>query len=261
MGPMVWRLMVINLVVFIIQWLAGEQFDKLFAARGQTWVEAIQLWRLITFQFLHASFLHLLFNMIGLYFFGTMIERAWGSRTFLRFYLTCGAIGGAMFVASNLMHIIELSPFNIGLVGASGGVLGVMMACAILFPHIKVYIYFLLPIPIRVLVIIITVGYLLNVWRGGPNAGGDICHLGGMATAAVWIFAGPYLPEFKLKQRQGAWQRKMQQEDKLRFEADRILAKVHEKGIQSLTAKEKEILQKATELQQKHNRGPGPFGS
>ncbi len=265
MGPMVARLMVINAAVFIIQLLAGDPFDRLFAARGLAWTEAIQLWRLITFQFLHASFLHLLLNMMGLYFFGTPIEQTWGSRRFLWFYLTCGVVGGALFVAMNLLGYFLPRPGMethwIGLVGASGGVLGVMAACAILYPQMKVILFPLpIPLPIRVLGVFIIIGYIVNIFRGGPNAGGDICHLGGMATAAAWIFIGPHLPRLPhLRRRRspGAWRRRMEQEEKLRFEADRILAKVHEKGIHSLTAKEKDILQKATELQK--TRGTGPY--
>ncbi|MBN2211309.1 MAG: rhomboid family intramembrane serine protease [Sedimentisphaerales bacterium] len=259
MGPMVKRLMIINVVVFILQLITHDRYTIYFTARGETVWEALQVWRLITFQFLHASFGHILFNMIALYFFGTLLERAWGSKRFLRFYLTCGAVGGVLFVVSNLLRYIQLSPLSDGLLGASGGVLGVMAACAILFPQVKVYLYFLFPIPIRVLALVITAGYVLNVFKKGLNYGGDICHLGGMATAAVWIFVGPYIPKIRIRRSKGAWERRMQQEEKLFFEADRILAKVHEQGINSLTPKEKDILQKATQLQQ--TRGRGPYAS
>ncbi len=230
-----------------MQMVSPGRLEYWLAASGVSWGVALQIWRLLTFQFLHGGLLHLLFNMVCLYFFGTALERAWGSKKFLTFYLISGAVGGLVYVGISL-----LGYFQGILIGASGGILGVMAACAILFPQMKVILFPIpIQIPIRVLIFFFTIIYILNVLRQGPNAGGDLCHLGGMATAFVWILANPYLSKWKLKQLEGAYQRKLENQQQVQYEVDRILAKVHDQGIQSLTRKEKQILQEATEQQKR----------
>jgi membrane associated rhomboid family serine protease len=253
--PWVKYLLIINIAVFILQILTKTYDPELkiyqeplihwFAAQGQPLLVALQVWRLITFQFLHADFGHLLFNMIGLYFFGTAIERTMGSKRFIYFYLTCGGIGGLIFVISSMFGFYEGGL----LVGASGGLLGLMAATMIYYPKAKVYLYFLIPIPIRILIIGITIYYTINVLRGGHNAGGDLCHLGGMATGFVWLLGRGRFNSLWLKQQQGAYRRKQQDQAKLQFEVDRILAKVKEQGMQSLTRKEQDTLRQATKQQ------------
>jgi len=236
-------LLIINGVVFVMQMVAPGRLESWFAATGLTWILALQIWRLLTFQFLHGGLIHLLFNMVCLYFFGTTLERTWGSKTFLTFYLISGAVGGLVYVTISLFGF-----FQGILVGASGGILGIMAACAVLFPQMKVILFPIpIQIPIRVLIFFFTIIYILNVLRQGPNAGGDLCHLGGMATAFVWIMSRPYFAKWKLKHLEGAYQRKLENQQQMQYEVDRILAKVHEQGIQSLTRKEKQILQDATE--------------
>ncbi|MCP4711035.1 MAG: rhomboid family intramembrane serine protease [Planctomycetes bacterium] len=254
--PWVKYLMIINVVVFVLQIMTRTYDPELgilikdpladwLAARGQPPLVALQIWRLITFQFLHGDFGHLLFNMIGFYFFGTAIERTMGSKRFIYFYLTCGVVGGLIFVISTMLGFYKGGY----LVGASGGLLGLMAAMAIYYPKAKVYLYFLFPIPIRVLILVITVLYTLNILRGGSNAGGDLCHLGGMATGFVWLLGRGHFNSLWQKQQQGAFRRKQEDEAKLQFEVDRILAKVKEHGMQSLTRKEQDTLRRATKQQ------------
>jgi len=254
--PWVKYLLIINGVVYVLQIMTRTYDPELgiiikdplanwFAAQGQPPLAALQVWRLITFQFLHASFGHILFNMIGLYFFGTAIERTMGSRRFIYFYLTCGGVGGLVFVISSMVGFYEGGI----LVGASGGVLGLMAAMAIYYPKAKVYVYFLFPIPIRVLILIITVIYTLNVLQGGHNAGGDLCHLGGMGTGFAWLLWRGRIHTLWLRRQQGSFRRKQEEDAKLQFEVDRILAKVKEQGMQSLTRKEQESLRRATKQQ------------
>ncbi len=241
--PMVKKLIIINVGVFALQLITQGRMAILFAASGDSPIIALQVWRLITFQFLHADIGHILFNMIGLYFFGTALERQWGGRHFLAYYLVCGVVGGMLYVLASLIGIFPQAGI---LVGASGGVLGLLAATAVLFPHAKVYLYFFIPIPIRILIAIITIGYVLNVLNMGPNAGGDICHLGGMATGFIWIFGRPFFTQWKTKMQIKMNDIHSEQERKLEIDVDSILAKVHEKGIGSLSQREKDILRKAT---------------
>lgn len=247
--PVVKYLLIINVVAFIVQCMANGRLELIFAATGDSMGSALQAWRLITFQFLHdtSNLMHLVFNMLGVYFLGPTLERSWGGKGFLKFYLTCGAVGGVIYVVASLLGWMGGGT----LIGASGGVLGMLVACAILFPQFVVFL-FIFPVPIRFAAILFTILYLLNIIRGGPNAGGDLCHLGGMATGFLWIMARPYFAGLQEQRQQGAFDRKQQRQANQQYEVDRILAKVHEKGIQSLSKREKQVLQQATEAQ-KHN--------
>ena len=117
----------------------------------------------MTFQFLHdpTSLWHIGLNMLGLYMFGTPLERHWGTKKFLRFYLSCGVAAGVAYVA------IGAALGNaswIPLIGASGGVYGILLACAVLFPTFRV-ILFIFPVPIRLAAILIFGGMLLSGCR------------------------------------------------------------------------------------------------
>jgi len=239
-------LLIINCVAFLLQLGMRGRLESLFAASGESPIIALQVWRLISFQFLHANPIHLLFNMIGLFFLGRILEQSWGAKKFLYFYLTCGTVGGAVFVLASLAGL--LSPNY--LVGASGGVLGLLVACAVLFPQVVV-ILLLFPVPIRTAAFLLTALYVLMILSSGPNAGGNLCHLGGMATAFIWVTGKSYFASWKRKISKGAYQRQSDQKQKMQYEVDRILAKVHNQGLQSLTRRERQILQEATE-QQKH---------
>lgn len=245
-------LLIINCAVFALQLIVGDNMEMLFAATGQTYIQALQVWRLITFQFLHSTHtpFHLLFNMIGLYFLGPILERSWGPKKFLIFYLLCGAVGGLLFVVFSYLGWMT----GFYLIGASGGVLGLLVACAVLFPQIQV-ILFIFPMQIRSAAILFAIFYFLTVVTGGANAGGNLCHLGGMATGFVWLMGRGRFGQLFSKRQESAYKRKWEQQQKLQYEVDRILAKVHEQGVQSLTRKEKEILQQATEHQKGNRAG------
>ena len=86
------------------------------------------------------------------------------------------------------------------------------------------------------------------------NAGGEAAHLGGMIAGAVYVFSQSSRDRLSLKLRSGAWEKKMTAERNLQVEVDRILEKVHNQGIQSLTSKEKRTLKQATKTEQMRNR-------
>ncbi len=180
-------LLIINIAIFVLQMIFRRTsngmelpfFEKWFSAMGS---QPLQVWRLITFQFLHANTFHLLFNMLGLYFLGPVLERSWGPKRFIAFYLTCGFVGGLLFIITSNFNIVAGGL----LIGASGGVLGLLVACAILFPQFVV-ILLLFPVPIRFAAGLMTFVYILSILGNEGNAGGDLCHLGGMATGFIWV--------------------------------------------------------------------------
>ena len=250
--PMVKRLLIINIAVFstaIIIKPVGIFIYQWFQLDAGSLHRALQFWRLITYQFLHDpdNIFHIVFNMLGLFFLGPILERHWGNKKFLTFYLGCGVAGGLFYLL--LVGVNFLPP--IPMIGASGAILGLFAACAILFPHFSVFIFpFPIPIPIRVAAVAGTAIYLFFVITKGANAGGHAAHLAGMAAGAIYVFSQSWRAKLKLKIQSGSWQKKMTTQRDLQLELDRILQKVHESGIHSLTSGEKRILRKATEAEQ-----------
>ncbi len=142
-----------------------------------TAVQGGQIWRFITFQFLHSSIGHIVGNMLGLYFFGPIVEAHFGSRRYLAFYLLCGLAGAACYVVLSVAHILGTSP-DAPLIGASAGVFGLLVAAAMIAPHVQVFYYFF-PVTIGMLALggILLAAYTVIAY--GPNAWGQAAHLGG----------------------------------------------------------------------------------
>jgi len=251
--PIVKKLLIINFVVFFAQALGGDEFlTKWFSVAPFTLSNSVQIWRLIGYQFLHGGIRHIFFNMLGLFFLGPTLEQHWGSKRFLYFYLGCGAAGGLFYI-----FLVTVGFLQMGfLVGASGAILGMLAACAILFPHFVVFIVFF-PVPIRVAAIAGTIFYILMVVTKADNAGGEAAHLGGMVAGAAYVFARPFRAKLKLKMQSRKWEKNLSMQKNVQFELDRILEKVHNHGMHSLTRKEKNILKQATEQQSRKNRGTG----
>jgi membrane associated rhomboid family serine protease len=223
--------------------------QKYFALYPISWFYIAQIWRLITYQFLHWDFYHILFNMLGLFFLGPSLERQWGSRKFLTFYLSCGVAGGLFFILLVKVGFLSAGP----MAGASGAILGVLTACAILFPHFVVFIV-VFPVPIRVAAVILMGIAFLTVFSKGANAGGEACHFAGIAVGAIYVLSDSWRNALKLRFKASKWDKYIESERRLRLEVDRILKKVHDHGIQSLTQSEKSILKKATRLEQERLR-------
>ena len=156
MPPVVKWLLIINFAVFMISFLAFPDLipenpqirftavDQYFSVLPVSLGEALQVWRVITYQFLHGDVMHLAFNMLVLYFMGPFIERSFGSKAFLKFYLVCGAAGGVVYTLFVLLRIL---PAGV-MVGASGAIMGILVAFGMLFPESKLMLIFL-PIQLR----------------------------------------------------------------------------------------------------------------
>jgi membrane associated rhomboid family serine protease len=254
--PVVKWLLIANVTVFLIDSIfssnekTGMTFlQTYFAIIPATPILTLQLWRLITYQFLHWDFYHILFNMLGLFFLGPSLERQWGGRKFLTFYLSCGVAGGLFYILLVYVGFLAVGP----MLGASGAILGVLTACAILFPHFVVFIV-VFPVPIRVAAFILMAIALFTVLSKGANAGGEACHFAGIAVGAIYVLSDSWRSALKLRLKASRWDKYIESERRLRLEVDRILKKVHDNGIQSLTASEKRILKKATQLEQQRLR-------
>lgn len=231
-------------------------------------LRGFEFWRFITFQFLHADLGHLLFNMIGLYFFGALVEQYLGSKRYLAFYLLCGMMGAAAYLILNFagwsmfqltgrdLPVLLVNDPGTPLVGASAGVFGVVMASAFLVPNARVLLFFIIPMRLATLAYGLVIVALVSVTFGTTNAGGEAAHIGG-AVAGYWLIRRPhllhgffdFLGRYDPTSRSGAAYRAGRLTSTgavADAEVDRILAKIHADGLQSLTRKEKDQLRKAS---------------
>lgn len=155
-----------------------------------TAVWGAQVWRFITFQFLHANFQHLLFNMLGLYFFGQMMETYLGRQRYLMFYLLCGVAGAAAYLVLWAAGLLVTNAW-VPLVGASAGIFGMLAAAAQVAPRAKVMLMFPpMPVELRTWAYVLLGIAAATILFAGPNAGGEAAHLGG-ALLGMWMIRNP----------------------------------------------------------------------
>jgi membrane associated rhomboid family serine protease len=173
----------LNILVYAIIYVFHDVYVYLSLIPGAVlrygWV-----WQVFTYMFVHANFQHLFFNMLGLFFFGTAVERSLGTREFTFFYLLTGTLAGVF----SLVAFALAGAFNIQLVGASGAVFAVLLAFAVINPRARIFVWGILPVPAPVLV----AGYtVIELWSHLFGVGGNIAHLTHLAGFA---FAGIYFP-------------------------------------------------------------------
>lgn len=243
-------LLLVNCGVFLICFLARQLAEFVyfwFSVFPLNWLYIAQIWRLFTYQFLHdlSGVGHIFFNMLMLYFFGPLMERMWGTKRFVIFYLLAGAAGGVVYSALCAARVLQPAP----MVGASGGLYGILGAVAVLFPHMQVLLFGVVPMSMRAMAIL-TVILSMLFFASGSNAGGEAAHLTGMAVGVAYVYFEPLRLKLRFKRQQGRWQKKIENQIQFEAEVDRILEKIHKHGIQSLTAAEKETLREATRREQ-----------
>jgi len=191
-------LIVINVAVFLIDPLVmhATQGDfslfQIGAFRADGAIRHLQLWRFITFQFLHAGIYHILYNMLGLYVFGPIVESVLGSRRYLAFYLLCGIAGAFSYIALG-SHItmpqipnLPAMDFEPGLIGASAGIFGLLVAAAVIAPEVRI-IVFIVTMSIRTAAILAMLIAVYTVLTSGSNFGGEAAHLGGGVLGYILI--------------------------------------------------------------------------
>jgi membrane associated rhomboid family serine protease len=189
-------LIVINIAVYLLNPLTGDLLKQWGYFSAATVIYGLQLWRFITFQFLHAGFQHILFNMIALYFFGPIVEGYLGSARYLVFYLLCGIGGGVAYLLLWQFGVLHDGPFT-PLIGASAGIFGVLVAGARIAPDTSVMLIFPpIPLKLKVVALIMLAVAVWVVIGNGVNAGGQAAHLGGAAMGLLLIMRPELLNVF-----------------------------------------------------------------
>lgn len=218
-----------------------------------------QVWRLLTCAFLHhrLAIWHILFNMVLLFWFGTRLENMYGSREFALFYLTAALCGSLAYVGLALY-----TGSNVPAIGASGAVMGVMMLYAIFYPFETITLFWILPVPIWLLLslyVLYDLHPVLLALAGTPMYTGvaHAGHLGGLAFGYAYYKFGLRLEapfdrgdSPAPRRRPAAKVRPSIREeplpDDLNTQVDEILKKISEQGQASLTEQEKAVLQQAS---------------
>ncbi len=266
-------LIIINVAVFIANIFLTKSFadgidqglvNNFLMLRGSDFLHPYYWWHTLTYGFCHDALgsmpMHLIMNMLGLYFLGRSVEEHYGRIEFYKIYLISMLICGWVWLLKEFA-----SESNGGLLGASGAVLCIEMLFVFNFPTSRVYLL-VFPVPAWVLGILLV---LMNLASSPATIVATDVHLTGILCAVAYFFLGlsfRFLGDFK-----GAWRRWMRRHgaSKLKVheeskslpvnyadEADRILAKIHESGQDSLTSKEKKILERYSRSVRENKQKP-----
>ena len=176
-----------NVLIYLLQFLSGGAVDNLFALWPLQAVEGQQphfhLWQLVSYAFLHdtVNYWHLLFNMFGLWMFGSGIERYVGPRRLLACYFASVVTAALAQLTVPMMFGAPPGPT----IGASGGVFGLILAYAVLFPKSKVAVYFVIPMPTWLFATLYAALELFQGVTGSQSGVAHFAHLGGMVGSAL----------------------------------------------------------------------------
>ena len=247
MTPWVGRLIVLNLGMYFLSRVAPDIVPTLALVPG---LIAVRPWTPLTYMFLHGDFWHLLFNMLGLYFFGPRLEARLGSVRFIQLYLASGLMGALLSVV-----MLPWSNPNAWIIGASGATFGVSFGYARYWPHTRVFIWGIVPVEVRVLVIIMTGLSLAGAFGGVQPGVAHFAHLGGfvggwlslrMFEARTRAAVAKFAPPEPRSDQQAVERWKRIDRSTLHpvnaEELDRVLAKLNDAGANSLSAEEKAFL-------------------
>ncbi len=207
-SPVVINLIIINVLVFLAQIFIGggnaepNKAADLFALHHYK-SDFFEPYQIVTHMFMHGSFGHLFFNMFALFMFGVMIEKAWGPKRFLIFYIACGLasafaqMGNYMFDYSKIDNMLLTAEMNVQYqdilqraytVGASGAIMGIFAAFAYLFPNTELII-FPIPMPIKAK-FAVAIMAAIDLFGGVYSAKSGIAHfahLGGLAMGFILV--------------------------------------------------------------------------
>ena len=203
----------VNVLMFVVQ-VALPITTELFGLHP-AWIiharstvapeHSLWVWQVATYMFLHGGIFHIVFNMLALWMFGAELERMWGTRYFLKFYLATGIGAGVLTVLFSLLPLgfaRQLQYANV--IGASGAIYGLLLAYALYFPDRPIYMYFVFPIPAKIFVAIMGgIAFLSSLSEAGGVA--NATHLGGLLVGYVFLKSARMDPIAELKYRFYKW--------------------------------------------------------
>lgn len=175
------HLLIINVLCYLLYYALSRQHIIDLNYWLGIWTPSsgmFRIWQPLTYMFMHGSFDHLFFNMFSLWMFGAVLERYWGTRRFVFYYLVCGIGAGLLNL---LVPGVHLS------VGASGAVYALLLAFGMMFPNEYIYLYFLVPIKTKWFIIgMIALELFEGIFRSYDGVA-HFAHLGGMLIGFLLI--------------------------------------------------------------------------
>jgi len=282
--PFVKTLIIVNVSVFFLNssFLLDGKLTELLGLNPSRAIYGLQVWQFVTYMFVHANYVHLLFNMLALWMFGGPVEEAMGSRKFINYYFLTG-LGAAFFVCVFFPNSVTI--------GASGAIYGLLAAFGMIFPDAVVLVFFLFPMRAKYFVLLFAA---IELYATIANNGGEsdsiayFAHIGGFVTGYLYLkyhykieemysMAGRYKAVKNYHQETGikseqeiqdqvlqdrvlqdrvlqdrvlqdrVLQDRVLQDRTLQEHVDIILDKIRESGIESLSKEEYEMLNRASE--------------
>jgi len=247
--PAIKGLLIANGGVYLLQMLTSSSaIIQNFGLVPSAILNHFYIWQVFTYMFVHGGFFHILFNMFALWMFGTDLERQWGTREFLKFYLVTGIGAG---IITFLLTIYSSIPT----IGASGAVFGVLVAFAVLYPNRMVYIYFLFPVKVKYLVMVLIAIGILAAWRNDGDGISHFTHLGGALIGYLylksdwWRLGAIFRPfqKMRFKRKTRVKIKHNRKQAQLMDEVDRVLDRITELGgYDNLSEKDKKVLDDAS---------------
>jgi membrane associated rhomboid family serine protease len=189
-----------NVILFLLQQLVDRRME-LYLGLVPDLVWRGWVWQLVTYMFLHGSFVHILFNMLALWMFGSELEYLWGTRRFIKYYFFTG-IGAGITTAVVTPHAI------VPTIGASGAIFGLLLAYGVTYPNRPILLYFFIPMKAKYFVILFGLIELFAGFTGSHTGIAHFAHLGGL------LFGWLYLKGFP---GQGQWRRWRRERQRRRF--------------------------------------------
>ena len=236
-------LLLANLAVFGLVWLSHDRlfWFVTFGLVPRAVIGELHVWQVVTYLFLHGGFWHLFMNMFALWMFGVSLERDWGTDLFLKYYFVVGIGAG---IATWLWSMQSANPT----IGASGAIMGILVAYAIMYPNRPILLAFLFPIPAKYFVLIYGVLEFMSARGASRDGVAHVTHLAGMAIGFLYLKRDwrPLQLWRRLQQRARARRLRIVHLDQRRpprraadeAEIDAILDKISREGIDSLTETE-----------------------
>ena len=184
MMPVTQGLLAANIAVFLLEASGMARLDALALWPPGGFESRFEPWQLVTYAFLHGGLAHIFFNMFGLYMFGSEIERLFGSRFFLWFYLAC-------VISAAITHLVITAAMGsppVPMVGASGGIYGLLLAYGLYFPNRRIMLL-IPPIPMQARTFVIVFAVIELALGVTQTAAGvaHFAHLGGMLGGFLMI--------------------------------------------------------------------------
>ena len=186
--PAVRAIILANAALFLPSFFAAAFMQQYFGLVPELVLTRGWIWQVVTYLFVHADIVHVLFNMLIVWMFGVDLERRWGARAFTKFYFICGIGAGLTVLAVSLLPFAQAHDIYVAsTIGASGACYGLLMAWAVLFPTREILLFFLFPMQARYAVLIFGA---IAFFSGLSSGGGTIAHfahLGGLVAGYAYL--------------------------------------------------------------------------